>query len=124
MMQLSKGLIEGDILAAKQAIDYYEKEENRGIRAMIMNTELEKRIRKETEYKSFGTFFSNRDDDDFPEDPLGLLFEGNFEKGDKRLEIWEPFADMEPLELAELIENDIDSNMDFAKRVLRLAGNY
>ena len=48
-------------------------------------------------------FFSNRDDD-FPEDPLGLLFEGNFEKGAKRLEIWGPFVDMEPLELAKLIE--------------------
>ncbi len=68
-----------------------------------MNIKLEKRIRTEAEYKSFGTFFSNRDDD-FPEDPLGLLFEGNFEKGAKRLEIWGPFVDMEPLELAKLIE--------------------
>ena len=95
----------------------------KGKKAMIMNAELEKRIRKEAEYKSFGTFFSNRDDDDFPEDPLGLLFEGIFEKGDKRLEIWDPFVDMEPLELAKLIENDIVSNMDFAKRILRLAAN-
>ena len=88
---------------------------------MVMNTELEKRIRKEAEYKTFGVFFSNRDDDDFPEDPLGLLLDGNCEKDDKRLEIWEPFVDMEPLELARLIENDIDSNMDFARRILRLS---
>ena len=90
---------------------------------MVMNTELKKRIRKEAEYKSFGTFFSNRDDDDFPEDPLGLLLEGNFEKGDKRLEIWEPFVGVEPPELAKLIEIDIDSNMDFARRILGLTVN-
>ena len=32
MMQLSKGLIQGDILTAKQAIDYYEKRKNKNIK--------------------------------------------------------------------------------------------
>ena len=31
-MQLSKGLIQGDILAAKQAIEYYEKRKNKNIK--------------------------------------------------------------------------------------------
>ncbi len=75
---------------------------------MKLSERAEKRIRKIIENEAIGHYVCNRDDDNFPRNPLELLRNGRTETGrGKEIVIWAPYEYENPEEVAEHIEDEI-----------------
>jgi len=89
---------------------------------MKLSKKAENQIRKIVEYEAVGHYVCNRDDDDFPKNPLELLWSGRFENTNgKQIVIWQPYENEEPEQIAEHIEDTMSVYMDMARRCVEVA---
>ena len=88
---------------------------------MKLSKKAEKKIRKIVEYEAIGHYVCNRDDEDFPKNPLDLLWSGRLENTNgKQIVVWEPYEYEEPQQIAQHIEDTIDIYMDLVKRCIEV----
>ena len=89
---------------------------------MKLSEKAEKKIRKIVEHEAIGHYVCNRDDDDFPKNPLELLESGQFENlAGKQIIVWQPFEYETPERIAERIEDQIDVYMNMVNRCIAVA---
>ncbi len=89
---------------------------------MKLSEKAEKRIRKIIEYEAIGHYVCNRDDGDFPRNPLELLRNGRTENGHgKKIVIWAPYEYEDPEDVAERIEDEIWTYTKMVEKCIAIA---
>lgn len=81
---------------------------------------LNDRIRKLIRTEAISRYVCNFADDEFPENPITMLYDGTLEKDGKKIVLWEEVELSDPQTIAENIENDIDSLESLVRRILEI----